>query len=325
MSEIYRKFGTSLRLERRGDSLATVSSTEHGEATISNGVFRAQTLNTSAEEDEVEWNLDPLHTRIEAAIDGSLTIERATLVEGLAFHSWTNGEDERRWNESTARAHVTVTDPARRIRTTCSLGAARSDAIDLAPLRSLTDALSALAGEPPPDGPCVIQLEPLVTAELLPLLLHATEKFGGHAMVRQGSHQDFPVDGTGTSVKEAALFDGEAAVTLPNVFRPSYRNRPVRAPFHLQLVEVEKSEVIADVKAVGVISPFSVHQRRLEGTLLWTRIDRTGSFAAVVSIAHEDWLDCLAVDDSRQWFPVGAGSWGQRLLLRGVRLLPVRD
>ena len=330
MSEIYRKIGTSIRYERRDANLAAIRSSEHGEATISDGVFRAQTLNSSLGEEAIEWNLDALHTRIDQAIHESLTLERATLVEGLAHHWWTDGEQERTWTERSARTHVTITDLARRIRASCDLGAATSEKIDLAALSLMSDALCSYSAEAPPPGPSVVLLEAAVTAELLPRLLDSVERgdgLRGHPLpiVRQGSHPEFALDGTGAPIRAADILDENGSVSLPNVFRPSYRSRPIRAPFHLELTGGEKTAAVADLAAVAVLSPFVVNQDGIEGSLLLQQIERTGSFAAAVSITVEDSFEVFLAGESRQWFPVGAGSYGQRLVLRGVTLRPVRD
>ena len=330
MSEIYRKIGTSLRYERRGSSLATVRSSEHGEAAISDGVFRAQTLNSSLGGETIEWNLDAFHQRIEDAVHPSLAIERATLVEGVADHWWTDGEQERTWSEKSARAHITVTNLIRRIRASCDLGAATSETIDLAPLSMMSDALCSYSTDAPPPGPSIVLLEAAVTAELLPRLLDSFERGNSlreqpASLVRQGSHPEFALDGTGAPIRAADILDENGSVSLPNVFRPSYRSRPIRAPFHLELTGGEKTAAVADLAAVAVLSPFIVNQRGIEGSLLLQRIDRAGAFAATVSITIEDSFEVFLAGESRQWFPVGAGSYGQRVVLRGVTLRPIRD
>lgn len=327
MNETYRKRGRTTRMERRGMSATIVQTSEHGEATLGDGVFRARSLSSTAKSEVLEQSTVEASSRaIDATVGHEVMLERATLLEGVADHWWTDGESERQWRERNARAHITVFHPERRVRSSTSLGGSRLDQLDLSPLAAAIQALTAPERASPPSELLDVVLEPVVTAELWPALLGMIEGLSearrtgiAGLQIRQGTHPSFSFDGTGQTIQRSALsgFDGPAA--FPNVFRPSYRIRPVRAPFHLEGVGIRRASVTPEVTIVATLSGFSADAGMLSVAVLTSA--GSSSFTGTISMALEDWLERMSVpDDESVWFPAGPGSHGRRVVIEGVRI-----
>lgn len=312
----------------RSVSFATILQTaEYGEATIGHGVFRARTLSSTAEPQVLDPStVETSSTAIEALIEQEVMLERATLLEGIANHWWTDGECERTWRESNARAQVTILHPERRIRCAMSLGGAHLEKLDLSPLAAAIEALTAPEWMPCPSELLDVTLEPVVTAELWPALLGMIDRLrekrrpGNEGLeIRQGTHPDFSVDGIGQSIQRGSLSELNAPAAFPGVFRPSYRIRPVRAPFHLESAGLRRASVTPELRVVAGLSGFSTGAGMLSLPVLCTA--GPVSFTGTISMTLEEWLERMSVPDAEsQWFPVGAGSHGRRVVIERVRL-----
>lgn len=314
-------------MERRGMFATILQTAEHGEATIGDGVFRARTLSSTVEPVFLNPStVEATSSAIDALIDPEVTLERATLLEGVADHWWTDGESERRWVESNARAHVTILHPERRVRCAMSLGGAHLDQLDLNPLAAAIQALTAPEWVTGPSELLDVTLEPVVTAELWPALLGTIDRLrefrraGDEGLeLRQGTHPDFPVDGIGQTIQRGSLseFDGPAA--FPNVYRPSYRIRPVRSPFHLESAGLRRASVTPEARVVALVAGFSAAAGTLSLPALCTV--GSGSFTGTISMTLEEWLERMSVpDEESAWFPVGPGSHGRRVVVERIRI-----
>lgn len=328
VNETYRKRGSTTRLERRGTLATILQTAEHGEATIGDGVFRARTISSAAEPEVLNQSaVQATGSAIEALIKPQLMLERATLLEGVADHWWTDGESERRWVESNARAHVTILHPERRVRCSMSLGGARLEMLDLGPLAAAVQALTASEWMTRPSEILDVALEPVVTAELWPALLRmidghqeARRQANEGLEIRQGTHPDFSIDGIGQTIQRRSLSEVDGLAAFHNVFRPSYRIRPVRAPFHLESAGLRRASATPKLRVVAVLSGFSTNAGMLGIPVLCTA--GSGSFTGTISMTLEEWLERLSVCDNEEseWFPVGAGSHGRRVVVEGIRL-----
>ncbi|HUF16796.1 MAG TPA: hypothetical protein VMS12_01990 [Thermoanaerobaculia bacterium] len=327
MNETYRKQGHTTRLEQRGPSEAIIHTAEHGEASIADGVFRARTLSSSREPSVRDSTpVEACLRAVEQMIAPPLVLERSTVLEGIADHWWTDGEAEREWQERNARAHVTVLHPERRVRLATSLGGAQLDQIDMRPLERAIAALAGLDREAPPPGQLNLALEPIIAAELWPVILETSERNSafrlseaGSVHIRQGSHPHLSRDGTGEEIHRVTLLNSKGAAAFPNVFRPSYRIRPVRAPFHLEAAGIPTARAAPECIGVAALTPVSPDGGFLSVTLLCN--SASGTFTGRISMPLEEWLQRLTAADSEPvWFPVGAGSYGQRILIEGVQI-----
>jgi len=140
------------------------------------------------------------------------------------------------------------------------------------------------------DAPPRLRLAPNVTAALLPTLVGLAPPNVRLLQTAGG------VDGYGRPIVEASG-------PWPNVYRPSYRVRPVRMPMQLRL-ECDVTEIEEDRPvAVALLAPVSSVLRVLieEGRR---------AYPSTVRITRID-----AVSDRRTWYPYGGGSFGAEMML----------
>jgi hypothetical protein len=105
------------------------------------------------------------------------------------------------------------------------------------------------------------------------------------------------VDGYGNPIVEA---DGN----WPNVYRPSYRVRPVRMPLNLR-IECDRTAIDETApRAIALLAP-------LDGTTLRVLIrDGDRVYPATVRVTR-----VRAVARERTWYPYGGGSFGAEMML----------
>ncbi len=279
MMQVYRKFGRTVRYEN--GTLLRVE--EAGEAVESGQTFRCRPIggasrfsgasNTEAVENVVR--------EIESMILAPLAIERLVVSEGIAVHEFGG----RRWQETRRRVHLAMARPP--LRAIVDLGD-----FEVAEVRGIAVALSK-AG-PEREAPARIRLAPNVTAALLPSLI------GVPPPNVQLSQSAGGLDGKGQPVEACEL----TRPPWPNWYRPSYRSRPVRMPFHVRAL-CSVTAIDEDLpRAVALLAP-------PDGlTLRVLCVRKSEAFPASVHVARID-----AAGPAVRWYPYGAGSFGSEMML----------
>jgi len=282
---IYRKRGHVLRYEHGH----VVRCVESGEAFEDGGVFRSQPFPSPHEP------LPPLRGEGEEVVDAinamvvpPLVIERLIVSEGYAQHEC----DDIRWSETTRRVHVAVAHTKRPLRVIVDLADFELD--------DVTRAVEALlrAGEER-EIPARVRLAANLGAAVLPSLI-------GTDVVeiwQTGAEHD----GNGQRVLEQRV----VAHPWPNVFRPSYRMRPVRMPLHLRAF-AQSNDIDRDAPlAVALTAP-------VVGNVLHTLCVGEGAvYPASFAIERVE-----AVAGDTRWYPYAAGSFGAEMMC--TRITPDR-
>jgi hypothetical protein len=270
MNEIYRKWGRVVRYEH--GQLIRVD--EAGEAIESAELFTAAPLDEPMALPEIDA------TDVEAtarAIESLVRPERLHVSEGLAEHEM----GDVRWSERTRRLHLSMI--GRRERAMVDLGS-----FDLEEIRPIAEAMARIGDErePPPR----IRLAPNVTAALLSSLIGIVEVIQTAA----------PFDGKGQPIEEHRP-------PWLNWYRPSYRIRPTRMPFHLRAVpfgDIERD-------AVGAIALLAPVERNIARVLCVEGLDVFPATIAITTVT--------AVGEPLGWYPYGAGVFGAEMMIRRDR------
>jgi len=200
-------------------------------------------------------------------VDG---IERLIVSDGVAEHEC----DGRTWTEETLRVHASLVR-----------GSVRALVDRLEDIAPVADALSRLTSERP--APSRLRLAPNVTAAFIATLPPNVELWqtGGG------------LDGYGNPIMDTRG-------PWPNVYRPSYRVRPVRMPLNVR-IECDVKEIDRDTPAaVALLGP-------VDGLVLRVLVDDgVNAWPASVRVTRID-----AVSSERIWYPYGGGSFGAELML----------
>jgi hypothetical protein len=227
---------------------------------------------------------DDMATRVESVarsihMPRGVRIERLIVSEGEAEHTFR----DKTWRDTTARIHLAIAKGP--LRALIDLGD-----LDVESITPIADAL-ARADETERDAPSQLRLAPSVTAALLPSLVGVappnvtlSQRAGG-------------IDGKGNAI-------ADVVEPWPNWYRPSYRVRPVLAPFNLiatcAVTEIDESRPLA----IALLAPPS------ELTLRVLVVDETRVYPSTVRITRID-----AISEPRRWYPYGAGAWGAEMML----------
>jgi hypothetical protein len=279
MSEVYRKFGRTLRYEDG----TIVRSDEAGEAIEDAQTFTCRPIAHSVELPPIDGRaIDETVSEIHSIVRAPLKIERLIVSEGIAEHQF----GERRWRETTRRVHVALTFGT--LRALIDLGD-----FELEDVRVVAGALArAVRAEARTHTEARIRLAPNVSAALLPALIGVAPP-NIQLMQTAGGF-----DGKGASIETCDIS------SAPNWYRPSYRARPVRAPFSLR-ASCDATEVSEDLpRAIALLAPIE----RLTMSVLCVR--GATVFPATVRVVRID-----AVSDAVRWYPYGAGSFGAEMML----------
>ena len=278
MSEVYRKYGRTSRYENG----TVVSIEEAGEAIEDAQTFTCRPIARSVDLPPIDAAaIEGAVSEIHSIIRAPLSIERLIVSEGVAEHQFA----DRRWRETTRRVHIAIT--FRGLRALVDLGD-----FDLDVIRVVADKLPRANTER--STPSRITLAPNVTAALLPALVNVvppnvrlTQSAGGF-------------DGKGQPVEMCDVSKGQ----WPNWYRPSYRIRPIRAPFSLRAT-CDVTQIDEDLpRAIALLAPVE----RLSLSALC--VHGQNVFPATVRIARID-----AVSVASRWYPYGAGSFGTEMML----------
>jgi hypothetical protein len=160
---------------------------------------------------------------------------------------------------------------------------------DFADIRLVAAALPRAAARVRTEGP--LRLAPIVSAALLPALINIAPP-NIQLMQTAGG-----LDGKGLPIEKSTG-------PWPNWYRPSYRVRPVRAPFSLRAECAVKNIDENLPRAIALLAPVE----RLTVSVLCTHGEAV--FPATVRVARID-----AVSDAVLWYPYGAGSFGAEMML----------
>ncbi|HEV8435902.1 MAG TPA: hypothetical protein VGR95_21005 [Thermoanaerobaculia bacterium] len=268
---IYRKRGCVARWEH--GRLVVVR--EAGEAIEERGVFEVRPI-----AGEIDARLDDV-ARIAKPFRHP-NVERLVVSHGVAEHEC-NGV---RWREESRRLHIAMTHKQHRV----LIDQAGFDYEEF-----LQIAGPFLRAGVERDAPPRIRLAPNVTAALLPHLVGVAPP--NVRLMQSGGG----LDGNGEEIQEFCVAPG---ATLPNVFRPSYRIRPVRMPLNLRL-ESDVDVIDRDMPvAVALLAPIAGLMLRV----LVVEIHR--AYPSTIRISRID-----AVDRDRTWYPYGAGAFGSEIML----------
>ena len=261
MSERYRKRGTAVR--REGAILLRVS--ESGEAIDDGSSFIVRPIpGTSLEAPDAAAVINAADRLTK------LDPERLIVSEGIADHDC----DGRAWRETSRRIHIALTHERMRV----LIDHADFDHLD--EIERIAAALRAVNEERTAGA---VRLAPLVTAALLPSLLDRLD-------VEQ---LPAPHDGRGLPVGQRS-----ALAPHPNVFRPTYRHRPVAMPFNLR------------AKPFGVVDAALPLAIALVNGASLICINDAEVFLMPLRIG-----DIRAAGEPERWYPYAAGSFGAELML----------
>ncbi|MGZ8792606.1 MAG: hypothetical protein ACXW4P_30795, partial [Thermoanaerobaculia bacterium] len=208
-----------------------------------------------------------------------LTFERLIITHGVADHEC----EGRTWREETDRVHASLTHG--RLRALVDSTTRRLDDIF-----AIANALER-AEQKERNAPRDLRLEPNVTAAVLPHLVGRTPANVRLVQTAGG------IDGYGNDIVEAER-------DWPNVYRPSYRARPVRMPLNLRLECANTDVNEAAPRAIALLAPVTGLTIRV------LIVDGERVYPAVVTIEH-----IRSVGTSRVWYPYGGGSFGAALML----------
>lgn len=318
--ECYRKVGRVVRLERGGDATRLVRIDEAGQATLSGDRFISASIDQSVAVSELDSSrVERIAAEIESLIEPPLAVERLLVSEGIAAHENLSAEGSVGWEERSERIHVAVVNRRCRARALLDLGdfdAACRELTDvtgalaaLEPDRALPSLRSPISGGSALDS---FRFQPRVTAALLAALIenvhpHSTRQA---VSIRQAAHSAIRCDGKGLSIEELTLVDskGVQVESWPNWFRPSYRIRPVRMPFHVRLIG-PKVASSPSIEVRALLAPIEIDRGLVKLALL--AYEGAVTHALAVEIAVGELMRRLhPVGEMETWYPYGAGAWG---------------
>jgi hypothetical protein len=186
-----------------------------------------------------------------------------------------------RWRETSARVYVSINNG--RLRTKLDLGGNSLDDVPLDDIRVAGRALANVTGKREQPERCVIA--PHVSAHLLPAM--------GLKLIQTARGRD----GKGADVEEMILDQPP----FQNWFRPSYRVRPVRMPFHIR---------VEDFGTIPANVPRVVALLRIGETVDVLCDDGHSAFETTIRIDQ-----VKAVGPAVAWYPHLAGAFGHELLI----------
>jgi len=273
MSETYRKRGQTVRFEHG----RLIQIAEAGEAVEAGELFTAAPIVAQALEPIDETAVLATARAIESLIAPPVAIERLVVLQGVAEHDC----DGIVWREELRRIHLSLQCGS--LRALIDLGEFEIDSI-------ATIARSLARAGATREAPKRVRLAQNVSAALLPSLINMIP-------IDQTAA---PHDGKGQPVREQRL----VKEPWPNWYRPTYRLRPVRMPFHLRAVPTVDT-INDDVpRAVALLAPVD---RRSVKVLC---IDGEEVYPTVLTV---DRVSAVAAD--AKWYPYAAGSFGAEMLL----------
>ncbi len=266
---IYRKHGTVARWEN--GTLIRVS--ESGTAIEKGEYFECSPEPSSRRVVESSRVLELAHALRD------VPAERLIITHGVAEHEC----EGRTWREETDRIHISLVHG--RLRALVDSTAGRLD--DIFAIANALERSEQKERMAPRD----LCLAANVTAGLLPHLVGRTPANVRLVQTAGG------IDGYGNDIVEA---EGD----WPNVYRPSYRVRPVRMPLDLRLECADTDVDDGAPRAIALLAPVGGLTIRV------LVVDGERAYPTAVTIAN-----IRSVATSRVWYPYGGGSFGAALML----------
>jgi hypothetical protein len=325
----YSKHGSGTRVEVRGGERCAIVFREGGEAWEEEGVFSCRPIPFRG---ETAAAVD-LPARLFDLLDElSVAIERATLVVGVSLHRHEEADEETSWREETARLHLALANRSSRVRGAVDRGGVTGSDRWLEEIRRIAGTLER-AGPRPVITRGQILLDPAITAAILsaivlsggplptdPALIQIPrerERDGRGRLVEVraigGAGSQFA--GAGAASQQEGLTETAAIRPWPS-YRPSYRSRPVRLPFGVDLAR-ETADAVAAVEAKGVALCGEIEITRRSVRLPLLVEDGGGRVGESIVELRREQLDhaIVAVGRERTWYPFLGGVWGRSLLI----------
>jgi hypothetical protein len=268
---IYRKRGTTARWENG----TFIRVNESGVAIEESEVFECR-----PEGERRRGGIEPVELeQPRVQLPANVKLERLIASRGIAIHQY-NGKE---WREEAHRLHLSLTRAHLRI----LIDQAHFDTTEIERIAHAFGTSETVEREAPPR----LRLAPNVTAALLPALVGIAPPNVRLLQTAGG------VDGYGEEIVEAER-------DWPNVYRPSYRIRPMRVPINLRLA-CDVTHLDEDrPRAIALLAP-------VRSTTINVLIeDMARLYPSTVRITRID-----AVADERVWYPYGAGSFGAEMML----------
>ena len=328
MRERYLKKGRTARVELIGDQIWSVQLSEHGVAESSDRSFLARSLGDCSGLPPMQGRPDAILSSIERMIGDLVAIERGAIAVGASTHDLQVGREKLQWQEQAVRVHLSLVRRDLGVRVLLDLGAPTLDKLRLTDAEDACKALSTVESSAPIQSDS-IALEPCVSALLWPTIYAVTRPADfatGDFVLSQTSHDWVSQDGRGSPIGNRDILDVKNKTLvesrgLPNVFRPSYRFPPRRAPFNL-CGRAGSRSLETRIRAVAPAGDVEYRNGRIAIPLLCQ--DRDGrTFAARLEMPCRDWLSSIvSIGGDPVWYPHGAGSLGQFVTLENVTLTP---
>lgn len=311
----YEKTGTAIRLENSRFGTWIVQTSESGSSH-----FEGEQFISSSHESRQEATIDSsilaaqASELIETLPDG-VSLRRLVLSSGSADHQYRDGTDARSWRETSWRAIAQMGNDRLQLQLTIHLGGegepgAWSD--------ELLSCARELARVEPHDGRTArhILLHPRASAGLLAALGQA------HGEITVDGFQQVPSerrDGIGRPIEPFRL-SGRSG-SLPNIFRPSYRSRPMPHPIDVGF-DSGRSLGREELTEADVAEAIAGDARRDDRIVLTVMASgRSGSTLVTLSGRADDWLRSITANvGPLRWFPEGAGVWAGVLLVDSAEL-----
>ncbi|HYM59423.1 MAG TPA: hypothetical protein VEZ11_00880, partial [Thermoanaerobaculia bacterium] len=309
-AETYRKVGRVVRLERGEEATRLIRIEEAGQATLRGSQFFAESIDEPVEIAKIDSSrVELVASEIESMIEAPLAVERLLVSEGIAAHENRSAQGSVAWEERSERIHLAIVNRRCRVRALVDLGDFVSASREIA---EVATALRALELEGRISSEESLRLHPRVTAALLAALVENVKEHSTRqgVSIRQGSHPAIRRDGKGALIEETTLIDetGVRLETWPNWYRPSYRVRPVRMPFHVRLTGSSEPQRPA-IEALALLAPIEIDGGLVKLALLAS--ESGVPFTLSVEHSTSDLMRRLRpAGDTATWYPYAAGAWG---------------
>jgi len=325
--QTYRKRGTTTRVELHNGRASIVEIEEIGESYDSIEEFRSRTVSTQSrsEANISERTMAALASanQFEASVPGSLVLERLVLLSGRADHSIVHEGRANEWTDSFERLHISLMHLDARERVEVEVGGNSLDRTDRETITTIASLLARIGREEVTAGELNLSLAPVVAAALwatlTPWILSGASKGPSALTLDQSIHPVLVRDGNGLMIAPKHLYDHDGGTLwseLPNVFRPSYRTKPVSMPFHIRAHPIQ-SVVHSHYEAHALLQRFIWTSEGLATRLLCKNPETDSVLAIALSMDPQRWLNStVGIDPEATWFPNLAGTYGSKTVIR---------
>ncbi|MBW3564603.1 MAG: hypothetical protein KY459_07750 [Acidobacteria bacterium] len=311
----YEKTGTATRVEHSRFGTWIVQTSESGSSHFEGERFVSS---SHGPRDAAPIDYSILATQaselIETLPDG-VSLQRLVFSSGTADHRYDDGTESRSWRETSWRAIAEMGNERLGLQLTIHVGGEGEPGAWSDELLSCARELARLEPhEGRPDRP--ILLHPRAAAGLLAALGQA------HGEITVDGFQQVPSerrDGIGRPVEPFRLSGGSGS--FPNIFRPSYRSRPMPYPIDVGF-DSGRSVDREDLAEADVAEAIAGDARRDDRIFLTVMTSgRSGSALFTLSAMADDWLRSITANvGPLRWFPEGTGVWAGGLLVDSAEL-----